>query len=521
MEAEHSRLAGDLRGSLELYERSIEAAKASGFRRDAAVANERVAKFLLSLGLSKAAEGYLRAAHYLSDRWGARRKVEDLERKVPRQLSSLVQPRGSDVSAQTLVSSTGSMDASSLDMSSVMKASQTISGEIVLDQLLKTTMQILLENAGGQKGYFVVRQDDQFVIRAQVEAGRDAPALAEPIPVLVAGGDPMLAISVVNSVIRTRTPLVLDDATASDRFASDPYIVKNRPLSVICVPILRHDQFEGAIYMENNLTTGAFTEERVEVMKLLSAQASISMENAKLYEDQVRLTQAQRRFVPSQFLESLGHTDIARVGLGEFVAREMSVMFADLRDFTPLTERLGPRAVIELLNRYFSRLGEPIAAAGGFIDSYNGDEIMALFGSSAERAVEAGVGMWRALEAFNVDSVAGGGPSLRMGVGVNTGPLVLGTVGGVDRLKCGVVGDTVNVAARIEQLTKRYGTPFLIGEHTYASLDVPHRFSLRMVDRVAAKGKKKAVSLYEVLDAETPGRRLAKIPRAVGNSRAR
>jgi class 3 adenylate cyclase len=262
--------------------------------------------------------------------------------------------------------------------------------------------------------------------------------------------------------------------------------------------------------MENNLITGAFTEDRVEVIKLLAAQAAISVENARLYEDQLRLTTAQGRFVPGQFLESLGHSDIAGVGLGEFVAREMSVMFADLRGFTPVAERLAPRDVIDLLNRYFSRIGVPIADAGGFVDSYNGDEIMALFPLPADRAVEAGVAMASALREFNRDSVAQGWPALEMGIGVNSGPLVLGTVGSADRLKCGVVGDTVNTASRIEQLTKRYGVRFLVGEQTRRLLEDDARFSLRAVDRVAAKGKAQAMTLYEVLDAEDPARRAAK-----------
>ena len=182
-------------------------------------------------------------------------------------------------------------------------------------------------------------------------------------------------------------------------------------------------------------------------------------------------------------------------------------MFSDLRRFTPLSEALGPRRVIELLNRYFSRLEGPIASAGGFIDSFNGDEVMALFGVAPERAVQAGVDMWRELELFNQEARNEGGPELVMGIGLNTGPLVLGTVGGRDRLKCGVVGDTVNLASRIEQLTKTYDSRFLIGGSTYQGLGEHHRFSIRHVDRVAVKGKQEAVDLYEVLDAEPPERR--------------
>lgn len=135
---------------------------------------------------------------------------------------------------------------------------------------------------------------------------------------------------------------------------------------------------------------------------------------------------------------------------------------------------------------------------------------MALFPLPADSAVRAGVAMFRALNAFNAESAAAGGPELSMGAGINTGPLVLGTVGSADRLKCGVVGDTVNTASRIEQLTKRYAACLLIGEHTFRSLREPGKFTIRLVDRVATKGKQLAISLYEVLDAESPERRRAK-----------
>ena len=119
--------------------------------------------------------------------------------------------------------------------------------------------------------------------------------------------------------------------------------------------------------------------------------------------------------------------------------------------------------------------------------------------------------MWRALEAFNERAAALGQPELAAGIGANTGPVVLGTVGGKDRIQCTVIGDTVNLASRIEQLTKVYGARFLIGEHTFRSLYEPQAFALRRIDRVAVKGKNVAVDLYEVIDAEAPARRAAKL----------
>ncbi|MEO7042042.1 MAG: adenylate/guanylate cyclase domain-containing protein, partial [Gemmatimonadaceae bacterium] len=500
MVAELARIDNRQADALSGYEAAAEAARESGFLRDEAVARELAARYLLASALPRAAEGYVRAARYLFDRWGARRKVDEMDRTYAAMMGG---------AAEVVSAAIPTIDSSSLDMSSVIKASQTISGEIVVDRLLRTTLELLLENAGGNRGFFIVQDGDELVVRAQAEDTDDARKLALPLTLGV-GQERVVPLSIVNNVLRTGIPLVLDDATNAGRFASDPYLLDARPKSVMCVPIQRQKRFSGVIYIENNLTTGAFSEDRVEVIRLLAAQAGISMENARLYEDQVRLTNAQSRFVPAQFLEIMGRRDIADVGLGEFVARDMSVMFADLRAFTPLAEQLPPRQVIDLLNRHFSRIGGPIADAGGFIDSYNGDEIMALFPLPGLRAVNAGVLMQRALAEFNRESIAGGGPSLEMGIGVNTGPLVLGTVGSQDRLKCGVVGDTVNTASRIEQLTKRYGAPFLIGEQTFRSLPESSGFSVRAVDRVAAKGKVQAMTLYEVLDAETAERRSAK-----------
>jgi class 3 adenylate cyclase len=281
---------------------------------------------------------------------------------------------------------------------------------------------------------------------------------------------------------------------------------------VLCIPLEHHGKFYGAIYMENNLATGVFTEDRIEVIKLFARQVSISVENAKLYDDQLRLVEAQRRFVPSQFLESLGHHDIARVSLGEHIHKTMSVMFADLRGFTPVAERLDPRSVIELLNRHFQRMEQAISTLAGFIAMFAGDEIMALF-DSPDAALQAGLEMERALDESNRRSAGLGQPTLQMGIGINTGSVVLGTVGGPRRIQCSVVGDTVNLASRIEQLTKLYGGRLLITEYTLRAMTrtEPDAFAIRLVDRVAVAGRSTPVDIFEVIDAETPERRAAKL----------
>ncbi len=511
MEAELAHFNGNVQEALSLYEQSIVMTRRQGFLRDEAMANEMTARLMLRLGLPKAAEGYLQEAHYLYYRWGAHRKVTEMEKEYHLSQNAGVIKQNKPLGS--VQSKPGSLDSDTihgdmLDINSVLKASQTISGELVLEKLLKATLQVLIENAGAQKGFLVEHREGHIIIQAQSRTDGD-PA-HQHLHLKDAQGEVVLPITLINTAIRTSEPVVINNASELNPFSSDPYIRKNKPLSVMCVPLPLHGQWPSAVYLENNLTLSAFTGERVKIIKLLASQASISMENARIYEMQERLLKAQQRFVPIQFLKHLGHNDITKVELGESVSMEMSVLFSDIRNFTPLVERLSPKEVIELLNRLYSKMGTPITDAGGFIDSYAGDGIMALFAVPARQSIDAGIQMSRALEEFNRTSKDKGLPPIKLGVGINTGPLVLGTMGANERMQCSVLGDTVNLASRIEQLTRTYEAQCLISEHTYASLEHKEAYSIRMVDRVAVKGKGVAVRLYEILDAETDDRRAAK-----------
>jgi predicted ATPase/class 3 adenylate cyclase len=511
MEAELVGSKGNINGALSLYEQSIFYANKSGFIRDEAMANEMTAQFLIRSGLSKASEGYLLASHYLYYRWGAYGKTQEMEKKY--QIFRTSGQFNNTSSIRQNLSETGSfgsdtLNADFLDMRSVFRASQIISGELVLGKLLKATLQILIENAGAKRGFLVEQKEGKLVIQAQndTDHGEEFQDSNHSLKV----DSTLLPISVINTALRTNKPIVIGNGREQNAFSSDPYLINQRPLSMMCVPLSTHNQGNVAVYLENNLTHSAFTEDRVKVIKLLAAQAAISIENARIYEQQKILLKAQQHFVPIQFLKHLGHDDIAKVKLGESVSMDMSVLFSDIRNFTPLVEKLTPQSVIELLNEYFSHLGKHISEEGGFIDSYSGDEFLALFAVPSHHAVEAGIKMAEALRKFNQQSESLGRPILKMGLGVNTGPLVLGTMGANDRMQCSVLGDTVNLASRIEQLTKVYGAQFLIGENTLNALENPEKYSFRMVDRVAVKGKALAVSLYEVLDAEDPIRKASK-----------
>lgn len=519
MTAERAVVVDQANRAISLFRQGIDAARQHDYLHEEALGNELAGQFWLGHGDATIAGAFLTTANNLYAQWGAKAKLEHLDARFGRLIKKRAASKGVVPSASSTVTATSSQSIENLDLMSVLKASQAISSEVELKSLLRTVTAIVIENGGADHGCVLFELEGQLRIAAIGNADASGVMGPDDIAVDIAIGPfelvdpvegPRVPVAAIQYVSRTGEPLVLDDAVRSERFASDPYVTANRPLSLLVEPIKNKGKVTGILYLENKVATGAFTEDRLAVLDILTAQVAISLENARLYAGLQALTEAQSRFVPYQFLESLDRRDIAQVGLGDYVAKEMTVMFCDLRGFTPLSERLGPRGVIALLNRYFAAMEVPIFENGGFIDSYNGDEIMALFDVAPDRAVRAAISMRRALETFNDNARKNGEPELEMGIGLNTGELLLGTVGGRDRIKCGVVGDPVNLAARVEQLTKRYGAPVLIGEGTWDRLERPQDFSVRVVNRVAVKGKEQANTLYEVLDGESEDRKRAK-----------
>ncbi|MGB2923727.1 MAG: adenylate/guanylate cyclase domain-containing protein, partial [Limnothrix sp.] len=204
------------------------------------------------------------------------------------------------------------------------------------------------------------------------------------------------------------------------------------------------------------------------------------------------LNESLSRFLPKEFLQILGKTSIEEVKLGDQIQRGMTILFADIRDFTSISERIQVQDVFVLLNDYLSRMGPVIEANTGFIDKYIGDGIMALFPNSAQDAVRAAIAMLKSLEQQPIALY----PELQIGIGIHTGDSLLGTVGGNNRLETTVIGDTVNIAARVESLTKSYGVRLLITEETYRACE---NLTVREIARVTVKGRSRPTTLYEVL----------------------
>lgn len=216
----------------------------------------------------------------------------------------------------------------------------------------------------------------------------------------------------------------------------------------------------------------------------------------------LQLNRANERFVPSQFLRLLDKQSIVDVQLGESVEQTMSILFADIRSFTTMSEHLTLNENFRFINSFLSCMEPAILNNKGFIDKYIGDGIMALFGGAADDAIRAGVAMLHNLAEYNIHRDRSGYQPIEIGIGINTGNLMLGTVGGQFRMDGTVIGDAVNLASRVEGLTKYYGASLLISDRTFFALCQPEKYDLRAIDRVAVKGKSEEVSVFEVFSAD-------------------
>ncbi len=212
-----------------------------------------------------------------------------------------------------------------------------------------------------------------------------------------------------------------------------------------------------------------------------------------------RTHQATLRFVPREFLGLLERESLVDIQFGDHVERSMHVLFADMRGYTTLVEGKTTAQSFALINQFVQLLDRAIGEHGGFIGNIEGDAVLALFPGAADDAIQAGLAAHRELAAWNVVRRSDGSAPIRMGVGLNSGPILLGTIGGHERLQCDVVGDPVNVCARVESLTRLYRTEMLLTDATARLATRP--WSLRRIDRVQAKGKTSACTLFEALDA--------------------
>lgn len=210
------------------------------------------------------------------------------------------------------------------------------------------------------------------------------------------------------------------------------------------------------------------------------------------------------RFIPQEFLRLLGKKSIQEVDLGDNVRRDMTILFSDIRSFTAISEKMTPEENFRFLNAYLERMNPFIWNNRGFVDKYIGDGIMALFPHGAGTGLSAAVDMLRYLPVYNAQRKSVGYDPIKIGVGIHTGPVMLGMIGHRNMMQGTVISDAVNIAARLESLTKRYRVAFIVSDQVIQSMGKNMNIRYRYLDTIKVKGKARPVTIYEVFEGDPP-----------------
>jgi predicted ATPase/class 3 adenylate cyclase len=486
------------------FAKAARIAESNRWPHEAALAHEHAALLLRERGDSASMRGHLEDAYYLYEGWGATAKLQAMRRIWPAiRIGPTLRVPATIVGGE-------------LDVESMTRAARALSGDIREDTLVERLLGLAAENAGATHGWIVRVRPRGSTLLAHFEVRGDEHAVTRVSHAIEDESSPV-PYSLVRFGASLRAPRVFGDVTI-DRLPDHVTLPRGcSARSVLLIPLLRKDQAIGVLVLVNDLATNVFSRARVRFLEVVAAQAAISFENAELYstlqaslEAQIMLTEAQRRFVPQEFLASLGAGSIASVGLGQSVQKDMAVLFSDMRAFTSHVEHTSPEENIAFINEYLAEMEPAIVSHRGFVDSYIGDAIMALFEGGPRDAVAAAVGMLENLRSYDLRRSRRGERSIEIGIGINSGTLTLGTIGGQERIKCGVIGDCVNLAARVETATKYYRVPLLVGDGAIDALR-GSPFLLREVDRVRVKGHRASLTLYEVFDADPAPLREAKL----------
>ena len=321
--AEQARVTGDRLQAADYYEIAIQGAIANDYIQEAAIANELAAKFYLEWGKERAAEGYLQQAYYSYARWGAKAKTDDLEKRYPKLLKPILQQQEFNLNPLETIASiarTSSYTTSStnisdaLDLTCILKAAQTISSCIELDALISSLTRIILENSGAKTCVLILPQKDTWQVRAITFIDQQSNSQTDVKTILdsqLIDACQYIPRKLINYVKNTQETVIIDNCKTNIPGVIGEYMLLHQPQSVLCTPIINQGNLVGIIYLENQLNQGVFTSNRLKVINLLSSQAAIALENARLYQQAGQalqdLQQAQLQIVQSEKMSALGN----------------------------------------------------------------------------------------------------------------------------------------------------------------------------------------------------------------------
>jgi len=375
---------------------------------------------------------------------------------------------------------------------------KTLSSVLTPDEVMQRVMELVFQMENVERG-FVMLHDEKRGFKPAVLLYKDERLKADPRGVA-------LSRTLIDRVMNERVPLLIHDVSSDERFSSSESLRISGIQSAMCAPLIYKDRVFGLFYVDCLSKSYAFSKEELSIFSVVAAEAAISFDNAHSHEELARRAierQALERFLSSQIVEKiLASPDQIRLG-GE--NQTATILFTDIRDFTRMSEHMEPQRVVDLLNEFFTEMTDLIFENGGTLDKYLGDGIMALFGApltkpdDALRSVKTAIEMQRALTQLNGLWEARGQPPLRMGTGVNTGPVTAGNIGSSRRMDYTVIGDAVNLASRL--CANAAGGQILISDSTYQQLN--GQFPAQRLELIRVKGKETPVEVYEILWKES------------------
>lgn len=503
MLSEWQVINGSVNQILQSFEKSIQLATENKLQHIAAIANERAALYCLHNQLAKTGKQYMKDAHETYLRWGAVAKARQLENAFP----SFIRTNDGHISVNTAdTGNTGTSSLLTLDISSVIKASQSISGEVKYDELMKKLMFTTIENAGAERGCLLLAKGNQLCLEAEGISGEANVHLYPSVPLSEAGN---LPVTFIQYAWRSQETAVTDDASADDKFSSDAYIRHHKTLSMLCMPISAQGRSIGLLYLENNLLRGVFNPNRLEILKMLSGQIGISLENAMLYENlEVKVSErtAELEEQKIQLQEAMEKSDSLLLNIlprqtayelkstGSFKARTYKnacVMFCDIVDFTKLGENLEAGVLVNELHELFSGIDDIISRYNIEKIKTIGDAYLCASGLSETDSENAVYDMvCAALEIvdfcnkLNQTKQLENRKTFELRIGIHCGQLVAGIVGKT-KYAYDIWGDTVNTASRMESS----GAAGKINISGSAYEQIKNRFRCVHRGKIEAKGK--------------------------------
>lgn len=274
---------------------------------------------------------------------------------------------------------------------------------------------------------------------------------------------------------------------------SNPNSGEESTFAIACAPLKTKGDSIGVIVVDSETTY--FTAADLKRLNTVAAQAGPAIENSLLYARQVALTNSYSRFVPPEFLSFLGKDSIVDVELGDYVHKEMAIMVSDIQGFTTLSEKMTPKENFRFINEFLASVSPIIRESNGFIVKYMGDGLMALFPGGVDDAIRAALAT---VERVNRQHDRHDGGDIRIGIGLNTGTMMVGTVGESERMQGDIFSDAVNLTARLEGLTRDYGVDIVISEQALAAMGSPEAYEVRLLGETKVKGRQEVLQVYEI-----------------------